>query len=63
LKTTDPRLVNDLVEKTSLLIENKEMRRKMGAAGRWQVEHGKNSLAYRNIRLKTVFDRATGRGG
>ncbi len=59
LKKTDPRLVNDLVEKVSLLIENKELRRKMGAAGRWQVEHGKHSLAYRNAKLKEVFDRAT----
>jgi glycosyltransferase involved in cell wall biosynthesis len=62
LQATDPRLVNDLVEKASLLIEDKELRRKMGAAGRWQVEHGKNSLAYRNTKLKEVFDRAAGGG-
>ena len=59
LSTTDPRLVKDLVEKASLLIEDKELRRKMGAAGRWQVEHGKNSIAFRNTRLKEVFDRAS----
>jgi glycosyltransferase involved in cell wall biosynthesis len=58
LKTTDPRLVNDLVTKASLLIEDRGLRRKMGAAGRRQVEHGKNSLAYRNASLKEVFDKA-----
>lgn len=60
LENTDPRLVNDLVEKASLLIEDKDLRRKMGAAGRWQVEYGKNSIAYRNARLKEVFDRSAG---
>ena len=58
LQTTDPRLVNDIVEKASLLIENPELRRKMGALGRWRVEHGNNSLENRNDRLKEVFDRA-----
>jgi glycosyltransferase involved in cell wall biosynthesis len=58
LRNPDPRLVNDLVKKASLLIEDRELRRKMGAAGRWQVEHGNNSLAYRNARLKNIFDRA-----
>jgi glycosyltransferase involved in cell wall biosynthesis len=58
LQNPDPRLVNDLVQKASLLIEDRELRRKMGAAGRCQVEHGENSLAYRNARLKDIFDRA-----
>ncbi|OGO06820.1 MAG: hypothetical protein A2Y92_01865, partial [Chloroflexi bacterium RBG_13_57_8] len=60
LRDTDPRVVNDLAEKASLLIENPALRRKMGAAGRWQVEHGNNSIARRNALLKDVFDRAAG---
>jgi glycosyltransferase involved in cell wall biosynthesis len=60
LRNTDPRLVNDLVEKVGILIENKELRRKMGATARRQVEQGKNSLGYRNGKLKGVFDRALG---
>ncbi len=60
LQDTDPCLVNNIVEKTGLLIENQELRRKMGAAGRWEVEHGKNSIAHRNAVLKDVFDRAVG---
>ena len=58
LKTTDPRLVQDLVEKASILIEDKNLRRRMGVAGRWQVEHGENSVEYRKAKLKEVFDKA-----
>jgi glycosyltransferase involved in cell wall biosynthesis len=60
LKDTDPRVVNDLVEKANLLIEDERLRRKMGASGRRQVEHGKHSLACRNAMLKELFDKATG---
>jgi glycosyltransferase involved in cell wall biosynthesis len=60
LRNPDPRLVSDLVQKASLLIEDKKLRRKMGAAGRRRVELGENSLACRNARLKEVFDRAVG---
>lgn len=59
LKTTDPRLVQDLVEKASILIEDRDLRRKMGAAGRWQVEHGECSVERRKAKLKEVFDQAT----
>ena len=58
LEDTDPRVVNDLVEKANILIEDEKLRRKMGAAGRHQVEHGQHSLAYRNATLKEVFDKA-----
>ena len=56
---TDKRVIGDLVEKTSLLIENEGLRRSMGAAGRETVEHGIHSLAYRNRKLKEVLDDAT----
>ena len=59
IKTTDRRLVQDLVEKASILIEDRDLRRKMGAAGRWQVEHGENSVERRKAKLKEVFDQAT----
>jgi glycosyltransferase involved in cell wall biosynthesis len=62
LEDPDPRLVYDLVRKASLLIENQALRRKMGAAGRRRIEQGENSLAYRNAKLKEVFDRAMDRG-
>ena len=40
-------------------VEDRDLRRKMGAAGRWQVEHGKNSVERRKAKLKEVFDQAT----
>jgi glycosyltransferase involved in cell wall biosynthesis len=58
-KTVDPRVVEELVEKASILIENKELRRRMGRAGRQEIEHGKFSLHKRNERLRRIFDEAT----
>ena len=59
IKTADPEVVDGLVEKTSILIENKELRRKMGKAGRWEIEQGKFSVKRRNEKLKRIFDEAT----
>jgi len=47
------------VEKTSSIIENPELRRQTGKAGRWEVEHGKFSIERRNEKLKRIFDEAT----
>ena len=58
IKTTDPKVVEELVEKTSFLIENEELRRKMGKVGRKQIEVGKFSLEKRNEKLKRIFDEA-----
>lgn len=60
VKTVDPKVVQELVEKTSILIENQELRRRLGRAGRWEVEHGKFSIKRRNEILKRIFDEATG---
>jgi glycosyltransferase involved in cell wall biosynthesis len=57
--TPDSRVVQELIEKTSILIENKELRRRMGKAGRWEVEQGRFSLKRRNEKLKRIFDEAT----
>ncbi len=54
--STDPKVIRELVEKASLLIENKELRRKMGKAARQEVEAGKHSIKYRNQKLKQIFD-------
>jgi glycosyltransferase involved in cell wall biosynthesis len=59
LRRTDSRLVQNLVEKASILIEDGALRRRMGAAGRWQVEEGDCSLQRRKAKLKEVFDQAT----
>ena len=60
IKSVDSRVVEELVNKTGILIENHELRRQMGKAGRWEVEHGKFSIEARNQKLKKIFDEATG---
>ncbi|MDD5038459.1 MAG: glycosyltransferase family 4 protein [Dehalococcoidales bacterium] len=60
VETVDAMVVQELVEKTSLLVENTELRRRLGKAGRWEIEHGKFSIERRNEKLKRVFDEATG---
>jgi glycosyltransferase involved in cell wall biosynthesis len=57
--TIDPKMMQALIEKLSILIENPELRREMGKAGRWEVEHGKFSIEKRNEKLKRIFDEAT----
>jgi len=59
IEAADPRVVAEVAEKVSLLIKNKELRRRMGRAGRWEIENGKFSLKKRNEKLKRIFDEAT----
>ena len=59
IRTPDPRVVERLAEKISILVDNEELRRRMGQAGRWEIEHGKFSVAKRNAKLKEIFDEAT----
>ena len=58
-KMPNPKVVNELVEKTSILIENENLRKRMGKAGRQEIETGKFSIEKRNEKLKEVFDEAT----
>jgi len=60
IKSPDPKVVEKLVEKTSILIENEELRRRMGKAGRQEIEAGKFSIEKRNEKLKRIFDEAIG---
>ena len=59
IKALDNEVVAELVAKTSLLIENTELRRKMGKAGRDEIEQGRFSIRNRNEKLKRIFDEAT----
>lgn len=59
MKQVDPRVVETLTHELSILIENPELRRRMGRAARWEVEHGRFSIERRNERLKRIFDEAT----
>jgi glycosyltransferase involved in cell wall biosynthesis len=55
----DPAVVNELVEKTSILIEDTNLRRMMGMAGRDEIETGRFSIEKRNEKLKRIFNEAT----
>ena len=48
-----------LAQKVSLLIEDTELRRRLGKAARWEVERGELSLAKMNESLGKIFDEAT----
>lgn len=58
IKTMDSDVINELVEKTSVLIDNAMLRQQMGKAGRWEVEQGKFSIKKRNEILRKIFDEA-----
>lgn len=55
----DKKVAQRLVEKIAILIESPELRRKMGRAARWEIEHGRFSMAGRDAKLKRIFDEAT----
>jgi glycosyltransferase involved in cell wall biosynthesis len=57
LGTRDPGFVQGLVQKTAVLVENAELRRRMGSAARALVEK-RFSLAEKNRRLKNILDTA-----
>ncbi|MBA7613120.1 hypothetical protein ES703_20363 [subsurface metagenome] len=59
-RSVEPEVVDELVTKISLLMENFDLRKKMAKAARWEIEHGKFSIKRRNDRLKKIFDEAVG---
>jgi glycosyltransferase involved in cell wall biosynthesis len=60
LKQVDPKMVDILAQKIAVLIENPELRHRMGRAGRIEVEEGRFSISRRNGVLKRILDEATG---
>ena len=59
VRQVDPKIVEALVQKLSILIENPELRQRLGRAGRLEVEKGKFSLATRKQAFKCILDEAT----
>ncbi len=57
-----PQLVNQIVEKTSLLIEDAAFMRKLGRQARASIETGRFSIENRNSKLKRIFDEAVNAG-
>jgi len=58
IRQARPWMVNQIVEKVSLLIENSSLRRDIGRNARHLVERGKFSVKKRNEKLKRIFDEA-----
>jgi glycosyltransferase involved in cell wall biosynthesis len=59
IRVLDNDVVAELVAKTGLLIENADLRRQMGKAGREEIENGRFSIRKRNENLKRILDEAT----
>jgi glycosyltransferase involved in cell wall biosynthesis len=57
--TVDMEVIKALVERASLLIENPDLRTKMGKAARKEIDEGRFSIKRRNLKLKEIFDTAT----
>jgi glycosyltransferase involved in cell wall biosynthesis len=61
MKKTDPRVIDDLVERMMRLVESESLRERMGAAGRKEVEEGKASVSNRNAALRRIYEEAARR--
>ena len=59
IKEIDFEVAERLSKKISILIEDNELRRKMGRNARREIETGKFSIKKRNEKLKKIFDEAT----
>jgi len=59
IRTVDKLVMQELLEKTQVLIEDEALRKKMGRIGRNKIETGPFSINYRNNKLKKIFDEAT----
>lgn len=54
-------LVNQMVEKLSMLIEGSPLRRQMGIAAKNKIDAGEFSITARNTKLKRIFEEASSR--
>jgi glycosyltransferase involved in cell wall biosynthesis len=53
------KVINEIVEKASILIESSSLRRKMGKYGRMLVEKGRFSIKERNKKLRKIYEEAS----
>ena len=51
-------MIEQIVDKTSLLIEQDSLRRRIGENARYLVEQGEFCIEKRNAKLKGIFDEA-----
>ena len=55
-KGPDSLVIQELIEKMSILIEEKKLRQKMGRLARKEIETGKFSIKKRNTQLAEIFN-------
>jgi len=60
IENTEEEIIKKLVEKTSLLIENKKLRERMSKNCIEEIKNGKFSIKERNKKLKKIYERALG---
>lgn len=58
ISRVDARAADEIAARIIRLINDAELRRRLGRAGRWEVEHGRFSIARRNEQLQRMFDQA-----
>jgi len=61
MKVRDDRVIKDLVEASSKLVESAALRARMGAAGRKEIEDGGASIKKRNEALRRIYEEAAAR--
>jgi glycosyltransferase involved in cell wall biosynthesis len=58
MRVADHEVAEELANRVSMLVKDPELRRRLGKAGRWEVEKGRFSLPKTNERLGRVLDEA-----
>jgi glycosyltransferase involved in cell wall biosynthesis len=58
VRSQDVALVKGTVERLAVLIQDVELRRRIGRAARWEIEHGEFSMHRMSTRLKGILDEA-----
>ena len=61
MKQKDERVVRDLVDALAKLAESESLRKRMGEAGKREVQGGKASTAKRNTQLRQIYEEAARR--
>jgi len=61
MQIRDDRVIGELVDRLSKLVEDSHLRKRMGEAGRHEVEEGRASIKKRNVQLKRIYEEAARR--
>jgi len=61
MKLRDDRVIADIVDRLARLVESESLRKRMGEAGKKEVEEGKFSIHTRNAQLKRIYEEASRR--